>query len=166
MKAGLTVLWLAVGCGLALLAQQPVRTPAAPAGPKSGASVKKAGAVDRGPVLADSSESTLGLRFGPARPLRIPADEEAALTGGLRVFVSENREIPIVNVYALIPAGSALDPAGKTGLAEITAQVVRRGGTASLPARDLDDRLAQLSALLESTVTESSAQFTLRLPSQ
>ena len=167
MKACLTVLWLSLGCGLVLLAQQPGRGPATPSRAKGGgAVVQKTAVVDGGAVGGEVSEVTLGLRFGPSRPLRSPADEETVLPAGLRIFVSENREIPIVNIYALVPGGSAADPSGKAGLAEATAQVVRRGGSASLAARDLDERLNQLGALFESAVTESSAQFTLRLPSQ
>ena len=132
----------------------PAQRPARPAAPKT--SVSTAGSADL--------ESTLGLRFGAPRPIRTPADEEATLPNGVRVTASENREIPIVNLLVLVAAGSAIDPEGKAGLAEITATVVRRGGTASLTATELQERFEQLGASLESSTADSFAQFWLRAP--
>ena len=159
-------------CGLALVlaAQQSQRPPAIARGAAGKAAAK---AISHTPETRGEStttgtgpESSLGLRLGPSRPLRMPSDDETKLANGVRIFVSENREIPIVNVFALVAGGSASDQAGKEGLAEITAQVVRLGGTASLSASELEERLGQLGAIFESSVTASNAQFSLKIPSQ
>jgi zinc protease len=149
---------------MAVLAQQVARppAPAAKAG-KAGKAVKKADAPAEVPA-PPGTDISLGLRLGPRRPVRMTPDEESTLPNGLRVTVSENREIPQVNMFMIVPAGSVNDPAGQIGLAEVTAAAVRTGGSASLTAVELQEKLGQLGATIEAGVSESRAQFALNVP--
>ena len=173
-RRGIHATWLVCGLGWALLAQrQTVPSPAAKPKKAEATKAAKTGAVK--PVAKTTEEaaaglvsvesSSLGLRFGPIRPLVAQPDDEVTLPGGMRIVVSENREIPIINVYVLVPAGSIHDPAGKAGLAEATASVVGSGGTATLTASALQERLSQLGAALQSGVAETRAQFSFSVPS-
>ena len=154
-SAAIIVLWL----NPLLLAQRP-KPPAAAKAP----TVPAADAAKPTVPVPPNTGIDLGLRFGPPRPMRAAPAELLTLPNGLRALISENHELPVVHLFAIVRAGSLGDPAGRTGLAEITAMAARAGGTASLTASAFQDRLAQLGASLESSVIDSRAQFALRAP--
>ncbi len=181
MIAGIRLALVATGLCLALPAQKQ-KPPAAATAPaaerKAGsAAAKRAGEKSQtavapaGPAAAPvavaaggAANLDLGLRIGPPRPMRVPPAEKITLANGLRALVAENHELPVVNLFVLVRAGSLGDPVGRAGLAEVTANAARSGGTASLTATALQERWGQLGATLESAVVESRAQFTLRVP--
>ena len=57
----------------------------------------------------------------------LPAITRTGLENGLRIVVAEYHELPLVELYMMLPAGAAQDPPGKEGLATLTADVVLRG---------------------------------------
>ncbi len=61
------------------------------------------------------------------KDVKMPPCGEHTLENGLRVFIVETREVPMVTVRFHVPAGSAFDPRGKEGLAELTATMLMRG---------------------------------------
>jgi zinc protease len=63
----------------------------------------------------------------PVRPAPFPPFQEATLPNGLRLLVVENRKEPVVSVSLSFAAGSVLDPAGKEGLAGMTASLLTKG---------------------------------------
>ena len=67
----------------------------------------------------------------PAAPrIEIPEVRRALLPNGLTILVAENHEVPLVSMEILVRAGSMDDPAGKEGLADLTATLLRRGAGA------------------------------------
>ena len=82
------------------------------------------------------------ISFQPPRA----ADHRVVLKNGMVVFIAEDRALPLVNVSITVRAGSWLDPVGKEGLAAFTGSQMRRGGTESLTAEQLDERLDFLAA--------------------
>jgi zinc protease len=76
-----------------------------------------------------------------AQALHMPAHEKYVLKNGLTVLLLEKHGVPMINVFALVKTGSAADPAGQSGLASITAGLLRKGTkarTAQQFAADLD----------------------------
>ncbi len=73
-------------------------------------------------------------------------DYRAPLRNGIVAYVAEDRTLPLVNISILVRAGSYLEPAGKEGLAALTGSMIRRGGTKSLTAEQLDEKLDFLAA--------------------
>jgi zinc protease len=59
--------------------------------------------------------------------ISLPPYKEHTLDNGLRVFIMETREVPLVTVRLLIPVGSALDTPGKEGIANLTARMLLKG---------------------------------------
>lgn len=118
-------------------------------------------------LAAQTGDLSLGLRFGPAsaRGLRPLPVASFTLPNGLKVLTLENRENPVVHLFALVRAGASVEPAGKAGLASITARLVRSSGTESLTASALEDRLAALGVTLDGAAFDSRAQFAWRAPS-
>jgi predicted Zn-dependent peptidase len=72
--------------------------------------------------------------------LKLPAYKKVVLRNGMTVLLMEQREVPLVSFSVLMKAGSVLDPAGKEGVASMTAALLRKG-TAT---RSADDFSAQL----------------------
>jgi zinc protease len=74
------------------------------------------------------------------------ADYRLPLKNGMVSYVAEDRTLPLVNITLLVRVGSYLEPPGKEGLAALTGSMIRRGGTKSLTAEQLDEKLDFLAA--------------------
>jgi zinc protease len=61
------------------------------------------------------------------RPLKLPPRTVTTLPNGLKVTCVQRGPLPLVAVRFVAKAGSAFDPPGKFGLAEMTARLLRRG---------------------------------------
>jgi zinc protease len=76
----------------------------------------------------------------------------------MRVFLIEDRESPVVGGVARIRTGNLFDPPGKVGLATLTGMAMRTGGTRQMTGEELDRKLEDLAASVESAIGESSAE--------
>jgi predicted Zn-dependent peptidase len=74
------------------------------------------------------------------------ADFRHQLSNGVAVYLAESHEFPLINVRFFFRGGSYLEPAEKAGLAGMTGSMIRRGGTTSLSAEDLDEEFDFLAA--------------------
>ncbi|TSA55187.1 MAG: insulinase family protein, partial [Planctomycetaceae bacterium] len=70
-----------------------------------------------------------------------PEAERVELKNGIILYVLEDHEIPLINISAVIRTGSVYDPQGKEGLAEITGDVMRTGGTKKRTGSEIDEEL-------------------------
>jgi len=60
-------------------------------------------------------------------PAHFPPFKEATLPNGLQLVVVERHEQPVISVSLAFRAGGIYDPAGKEGLAELTAELLSKG---------------------------------------
>jgi zinc protease len=97
------------------------------------------------------------LKFAPLPPIKAPEPVEFTLSNGIKVFLLENHELPEVSGAALIRTGNLFDPTGKHGLAQMTGEVIRSGGTKSKSGDQLDEELENVAASVESQIGESAA---------
>lgn len=89
----------------------------------------------------------------PALPqAEIPQAERVELDNGMVVILLEDHELPLIDVRAVIRTGSRLEPADKVGLAGLVGQVMRSGGTESVPSDELDDLLEDRAASIETSI--------------
>jgi len=101
----------------------------------------------------------------PAPPLEadMPPVEKISLANGMTLYYLEDRELPLASVSLLVGAGSALDPPGKEGLAELTGTLLRTGGTKTTGSRRVDDELdfmaAEVTVSVEKEMTWIDASF-------
>jgi len=84
----------------------------------------------------------------PAHDIKFPPYELRTLQNGMQVVVVMHHEQPAVSLRLIVRAGSAQDPAGKTGLASLVASLLDQG-TATRTA-------AQIADLLDSVGGDSS----------
>lgn len=62
-----------------------------------------------------------------AQEIELPPIEKTTLDNGLKLIVIEHHELPVVAFRLVLKSGAAFDPAGKAGLADLTAGLLRKG---------------------------------------
>jgi zinc protease len=94
--------------------------------------------------------------------LRLPPYKKVVLTNGMTLLLMEQHEVPLVSFSVLVRAGSVSDPAGKEGLASLTAALLRKG-TATRSADDFSAQLdfigGSFNAGTTADMTSVSAEF-------
>jgi len=96
------------------------------------------------------------LSFPELPDFEVPEPTRLELDNGMVVFLLEDHELPQVNATARINAGSVYEPAEKRGLASVTGQVMRTGGTASMPSDSVNVVLENRGATVETSIGETS----------
>ena len=111
--------------------------------------------------------STTPPRLAAPKALQLPTMVERTLPNGLRLVIVEQHELPVVDAQLVIRTGTEADPAGKAGLATLTANMLDEGA-GSLDALALAEeigflavRLGTFAALEQSTVSLHSTRTTL-----
>jgi zinc protease len=99
------------------------------------------------------------LKYPPLPPIKPPEPMEFTLSNGIKVFLLENHELPEVSGAALIRTGNLFDPSGKHGLAQMTGEVLRSGGTKAKTGDQLDEELENVAASVESGISEGAGSI-------
>lgn len=100
------------------------------------------------------------LKFAPLPPLKIPETAEVTLSNGMKILLLEDHELPLVSGAAIIRTGNLFDPPDKKGLAGLTGEVLRTGGTKSVTGEQLDKDLENVAASIESQIGETNGTLT------
>jgi len=100
------------------------------------------------------------LKYPPLPQVKIPEPAQFTLSNGMRVFLLEDHELPLIRGLALIRTGNLFDTSEKRGTSELMAEVMRSGGTKSKSGDQIDEDLENLAASVESSMEESSASMT------
>ena len=82
-------------------------------------------------------------------------------SAGSEVYFVENHDLPIMDISANFPAGSARDSKEKSGLAGLTKHMMTLGA-AGMTDEDISNRLADVGAALGSEFDADRASFKLR----
>jgi zinc protease len=101
--------------------------------------------------------------LGPAPQLTLPALQKRALSNGLNVWIVEAHKVPLVQVNLLIQAGSGDDPAGKFGIASLTAAMLDEGA-GSRSALQIADDVEFLGANLATSSSFDASAVRLNVP--
>jgi zinc protease len=97
--------------------------------------------------------------FGPLNPIQMPKVVRAELPNGLKLFLVEDPEYPTIDILAMVRTGSVFEPAEKAGLASITGQVLRTGGTQTKMGDEIDKELETLAATVETGIGDTSGSI-------
>ena len=100
--------------------------------------------------------SVKDLKFPPLGAVRIPDVETVTLPNGMRLFLLEDHELPVINGSARIRTRNLFDPPDKIGLATVTGTVMRTGGTKAKSGDQLDQELENIAASVESQIGETN----------
>lgn len=100
-----------------------------------------------------------------ANEVQLPPFEEFTTQGGMRVVLARREPVPLVSVRLLIRAGAALDPMGRSGLADFTARLLRRG-TQDLTADGVNDAVEFVGASLGAGAAEDFTSVSMTMPAR
>ncbi len=78
------------------------------------------------------------IKYPPLNEIKKPVVLTGELENGIKVRLIEDSKFPIVNFTAYLKGGDVYDLPGKTGLASITAQLLRIGGTSDMKGEEID----------------------------
>ena len=101
--------------------------------------------------------------LGAPPKLTLPAIQKRALANGLPVWIVESHEVPLVQVNLLIQAGANDDPAGKFGLASLTASMLDEGA-GKRSALEIADAVDFLGADLSASGSFDASAVRLNVP--
>jgi len=118
-----------------------------------------AGCLVSGVFAQPVAPSYKDLKYPPLPQVKIPEPTAFTLANGMRVFLLEDHELPLVRGLALIRTGNLFDPPDKKGLSEFAAQVLRSGGTRSKNGDQIDEELENMAASVEAGMDETSASM-------
>lgn len=90
-----------------------------------------------------------------------PKGDRVVLDNGMTVYLMKDNTLPVVHLTAYIRTGKINDPADKIGLGEMTASLLKDGGTLKYKADDIDKTLEFLAASVESSMGIEEARATL-----
>ncbi|MFO7578310.1 MAG: pitrilysin family protein [Pelovirga sp.] len=97
----------------------------------------------------------------PPLELEFPSISEHRTTHGMRIYLKEDDELPLVNISVMVRGGSIQDPLDKAGLSELFAQTLETGGAGELSPQVLEEELDRMAAQL--TVTSSTYSYQVDL---
>lgn len=101
--------------------------------------------------------------LGPAPAVNLPPIQKRALSNGLPVWIVEAHKVPLVQINLVVMAGSGSDPAGKFGVANLTAAMLDEGA-GSRSALEIADAVDFLGADLATTSSSDSSAVRLNVP--
>ncbi len=112
---------------------------------------------------AQAPDRTRPPQAGPPPAVQLPTIQKRQLSNGLPVWLVEAHEVPVAQVNLVVLRGSADDPAGKFGVATLTASMLLEGaGTRS--SLELADAVDFLGADLTATAGIDSSAVRLHVP--
>lgn len=109
------------------------------------------------PAAAETAQHYTELEFKPLPEVEFPDYTRYELDNGMIVYLMENHELPLVEGMAMIRTGSRLEPANEVGLASLTGEVMRTGGTTEHTGNELNQLLEQRAAAVEVGIDTSVA---------
>ncbi len=81
------------------------------------------------------------LKFPELSKIKKPQISKYDLKNGIKLRVIEDDRFPIINLSIWIKGGDVFEPGSKIGLASITAQLLRIGGTKDISGEEIDRKL-------------------------
>jgi zinc protease len=110
----------------------------------------------QGPV-----EKYSDIKYSKIGDIKMPEIKEVTLANGMRLFLLEDHELPLINISAMIHTGSVYEEPNKVGLASITGEVMRTGGTATKSGDQIDEELERIAASVETRIGVDSGSANL-----
>ncbi len=102
-------------------------------------------------------------QLAPPAKLVLPAIQMFELSNGLKVYFMEKHEVPLVQLNLVVKTGSVNDPENKTGLANITVDMMDEGA-AGKGSLELADAIDYLGAKINTGSDQHFSEIYLHTP--
>lgn len=100
---------------------------------------------------------------GPPPRVALPPIVTRELPNGLKLMIVEHHELPLADFVLIVGSGSTTDPASKTGVANLTAAMLREG-TTTRKSLEIADQIAYLGVSLSPSSSWESSTLSLHTP--
>jgi len=97
-------------------------------------------------AAAGRIESLARIPLGQVKP---PAVQIETLSNGMKVYLLEDHELPLIQAFAYVRAGAIYDPAEQVGLASVLGTTLRTGGTLQRETKEIDRLLDDRGASID-----------------
>ncbi|MDF1544740.1 MAG: pitrilysin family protein [bacterium] len=104
-----------------------------------------------------SAQDVSKLKYPDLNKLEIPEVEKITLDNGIRLYLLEDKSLPVFRVSSRINCGDHLEPLDKVGLASICGTVMRTGGTSKWTGDEIDEMLEAIGGSVETSISTLSA---------
>ena len=104
---------------------------------------------------ADAKKKWEKIDIPELNEIKLPSYERVALDNGMVVYLAEDHQFPLVELSATVDVGSIYEPADKVGLAAMTGEVMRSGGTETTPGDALDEMVEARGMRVETWIGQS-----------
>ncbi|MFQ5606598.1 MAG: M16 family metallopeptidase [Candidatus Zixiibacteriota bacterium] len=115
--------------------------------------------VGAAPVRAQLDPRT---HRAPALEFEAPEVAQFTTDNGLRVVFLESHELPVVRITLYFPGGAIYESNDLCGASEITASLMRSGGTGKMSGEQIDEELDFLAATIKSAATRDKLFLEMR----
>ncbi|MGM0460468.1 MAG: M16 family metallopeptidase, partial [Bacteroidota bacterium] len=102
-----------------------------------------------------------GLQFPELNDYQIPEVEMFELDNGMKFYLVEDDEVPLINLNMIVRAGSFMEPEDKVGLSSIMTNAMRNGGSEAYPEDELNQLLEDKAAQIEFGMGRNSGSVSL-----
>ena len=97
------------------------------------------------------------LKYPPLSKIEVPQPDKVILDNGMTIYLIEDHTLPRFTVsVSLNKCGSYLEPPGKIGLADMTGEVMRTGGTTHMTGDEIDAEMEAIGAYVETGIGQVS----------
>ena len=96
---------------------------------------------------------------------KVPAYEKTVLKNGLTLYLMEQKEVPMITVSAVLPAGAIYDQPQQAGLAMMTASSIMNG-TTKMTKNKLEEELDFIGATVSTFASKESAGLSAKFASK
>ena len=128
-----------------------------------------AAAPDRGNRHSTGFKKAMALKGPPVAP-KFPTlgkdVERVVLDNGMVVYIQEDHRLPLVDAVMLVRAGKNYDSPQEIGTAALVGELLRSGGTTSMPPDKLDERIDFIAAELSVAMEDEQCRVSLNVPSK
>jgi zinc protease len=101
------------------------------------------------------------LKYPKISDIKMPDIKEITLENGMKLLLLENHELPLINIWAMIHTGSVYEEPNKVGLASITGECLRTGGTTTKTGDQIDEILERIAAYVNTSIGLDSGSASL-----
>jgi len=92
---------------------------------------------------------------------KVPSPARVVLNNGMVLYLLEDHELPLIEMTALIRTGSIYESPDYAGLASLTGDVMRTGGTETMSPEKIDEALEYIDAQIAVSIETESGSASL-----
>ncbi len=107
------------------------------------------------PGSAQAKKPWEKIRIPELNEIKLPAYERVVLDNGMVLYLAEDHEFPLVELSATVDVGGIYEPDAKVGLAEMTGEVMRTGGTTARDGDEIDELVEARGLAVETWIGQN-----------